>query len=67
VLVELLGAKESIVREYAALFVGDMGDKTAVEPLRKLAEEDPSRRVRSAARVSAEKVRENAPAVAPET
>lgn len=67
VLLELLSAKEGVVREYAAYCVGDMGDKTVYAALRKLAEEDPSRRVRSAARDSAANVQELDAPVAPET
>jgi HEAT repeat protein len=68
VLKELLAAKEMVVRERAAFVVGNIGDKSLMPVLRKMAEEDPLRRVRSAARISAEELRDaEAPAAAPET
>jgi HEAT repeat protein len=64
---ELLGAKEAVVREQAAYYLGEVGDKSHVPALRKLAEEDPSRRVRDTARGSAEQLRDVTVEPAPET
>ena len=69
VIVELLEAKEAGVRESAVAVLGEMKEnaRTALAALRKVVENDSSRRVRSAARAAIDSIRSAAPDKPPET